>query len=119
MNKKKKIFISIAALISTVIVIFGTVVVANYKNAPKKAENAVAIRLTKETAGYRNDRFLRFKKTYHTTKVKNGKYVIELSGSADIIYDYDVPFVAKVEVSPVSNNVKITKLTFNKNKIIK
>ena len=119
MNKKKKIFISIAALVLTVIIIFGTVAVVNYKNAPKKAENAVAIRLTKETAGYRNDRFLRFKKTYHTSKVKNGKYIIELSGSADIIYDYDVPFLAKVEVSPVTNNTKVVKLTFNKNKIIK
>ena len=118
-NKK-----NIAVLISLLILVFAlvSIPVVQYKTAPKKAENAVAVYLSQKNKDALDSRnFTSINKTYYTIKIKNFKYIVEISGSADyaVVYkSYETSFYAKVVINPFSNNVKIIKLKANNETII-
>ena len=114
---KTKMFLIL--FVALPIVLLTSILSINYFTAPKKAENAVAICLSKENDGYSYDNFTSFKKTYHTIKFSNFKYIVELSGAAYMGPESDTTsFTAKVKINPLTGNVSITKLTY-KNETIK
>lgn len=91
----------------------------NYISAPKKAENAVAIYLSKKYNLKYDYDFCYFEKTYSKTTLKKSKYNVALSGSAKIVGERSVGFYAEVKITPFSNKTKIEKLTFHNKKVIK
>lgn len=117
-NTRKKLttktIIILVSSITLPIVLLVSILSVNYFTAPKKAENAVAICLSKENGGYSYDDFTSFKKTYHTIKFSNFKYIVELSGAAYMGPESNTTsFTAKVKINPLTGNVSITKLTYN------
>ena len=122
-KSKKKIIVLLALIISLVACFVIAFFVPKTHNAPmtaenavEKAENAVAIYLTKNYNSNKKDteKFMSFEKIYHTTKLDGSEYIIELSGSANIgiANKFDRDFYAKVSVSLSSDEVIIEDLTF-------
>ena len=122
-ESKKKIIVLLVLIISLVVCFVIAFFVPKSHNTPmtaenavEKAENAVAIYLTKNYNSNKGtyNKFMSFEKIYHTTKLDGSEYIIELSGSANIGKDnkFDIDFYAKVSVSLSSDEVIIENLIF-------
>ena len=110
-KSKKKVIAVIASLVVLLTLIFSI----NYLTAHQKAENVVAISLSKENNDNQYyDDFTSFQRTYYTVKFANFKYVVELSGSAYMGLSSKVTsFYAEVEINSLTGNAVIRELVFN------
>ncbi|MBO5019035.1 MAG: hypothetical protein J6D52_00065 [Clostridia bacterium] len=116
-KSKRKIALLISLVLCLTIIL--SIPIVQYITAPKTAENAVAVYLTKNN-NFPN-KFMSFKETYHTVEFNGTHYLIELSGSANVgpTNKFVRDFYAKVTLSLFSNNITIEKLTFDGSKIVK
>jgi len=114
-NRKRLIIIAILCISLIYLIFF-----IQYKTAPQIAQNKVAIYLSKNYNPKNKIDFMSFKKVYASTKIIGFKYVVELSGSANVGYgDGKYSFYAKTKITPFTNKVTIEKITLNDKKIKK
>ena len=106
MKKSKSTKIALIIII-VFIALFSSVIAFRYKNAPKTAENTVALYMAKNHY-HTIDGFNSFENVYNSTKFKKGNFVVEMGGNALVGSNKNSrTFYAKVKINVFTNKAKI------------